>query len=221
MIMGMIILTACSLKENTELTSSLDAEENIGIDDSFRINEITYSRIKADWHIYQDAQELVEASVLVVLGKVTGISFQVLDQRTALLPTEKTEEWNRSLYTMYDIDIITMYKGSPIKSTQVRMIGGLKDSYLEEQVAVLGKDIEKGIPLMEDMPEIKIGETYLFALYQYEDTAPTLLNLEQSVFDLHELDKKDRFSFISVKDVISYFGKDKWEEFQQSNETAP
>ena len=53
-----------------------------------------------DWPIYKDVTELTEAANVILLGKVTDISFQVLDDRTARPPSEETEEWNRSLNTI-------------------------------------------------------------------------------------------------------------------------
>lgn len=166
-------------------------------------NEITYRSISADWPFYQNVQDLVDKSTLIVLGNVTSISFEVLDTRTARPATNETAEHNRSLYTLYEIDIIEQYKGNPVYTTQVRVLGGMKDIYLEEQAAVLGEDIKNGIPILENTPAINIGETYLFVLYQYEDTAPTLLNLEQSVFDLDS--EENQSSLISAESIISHF----------------
>ena len=70
---------------------------------------------------------------------------------------------------------------------------------------------------MDDMPEIQIGESYLLALYQYQDTIPTLINVEQGIFDTREPLTKDSYSNVSLKDVVSFFGADKWNEFEQSN----
>ena len=177
--------------------------------------EVKYNTMSADWPIYKDVKELVEAANVILLGKVTDISFQVLDDRTAQPPSEETEEWNRSLNTIYDVDVITLYKGDSLENVKIRMLGRQQNVRVEEQLAALGEDAEKRIPIMEGMPEIKIGETYLFVLYQYKDTMPTLVNVEQGVYELHDPLAKDKYSFISPKDIISYFGEDKWKMFQE------
>lgn len=168
-------------------------------------DEITYQTISADWPFYEDIQDLVEHSTLIVAGTITDISFQLLDARTALPVTGETEERYRCLYTMYTIDVTERYKGDPIESTQVRIIGGRENDYLEEQTTALGDDIKNGIPLLENMPELKIGETYLFALYQYEDTAPTPVNLTQGILCLNHSGLQDQSSPISAETIRSYF----------------
>ena len=178
--------------------------------------EVTYSTMSADWTIYGSAQELVEDANTVFIGKVTGISFQVLNSMVALPPTEETEERNYELYTIYDVDVITSYMGEASKSTQVRMCGGLMDYRVEEQLEVMkvgnawGSDY--GIPIMEGSKRFEIGETYLFALYQFDTGVPTPMNLEQSVYNIHNPFEKHALD-ITAKDVISTFGKNKWDIF--------
>ena len=210
---AVLVLASCSASQNpsSENSSVVDADMN----GSSVAYEVDYNTMSADWPIYKDVTELTEAANVILLGKVTGISFQVLDDRTAQPPSEETEEWNRSLNTIYDVDVITSYKGDSLKNIKVRMLGGQKGVYVEEQLSALGEDAKNGIPIMEGMPEIKIGETYLFVLYQYKDTMPTLVNVGQGVYELHDPLAKDQYSFVSPKDIISYFGKDKWDEFQE------
>jgi hypothetical protein len=210
---AVLVLASCSASQNpsSENSSVVDADMN----GSSVAYEVDYNTMSADWPIYKDVTELTEAANVILLGKVTDISFQVLDDRTARPPSEETEEWNRSLNTIYDVDVITSYKGDSLENIKVRMLGGQKGVRVEEQLAALGEDAENGIPIMEGMPEIKIGETYLFVLYQYKDTMPTLVNVGQGVYELHDPLAKDQYSFVSPKDIISYFGKDKWEEFKE------
>jgi len=167
--------------------------------------------MNADWPTYQNAPDLVAKANQVFTGEVTNISFQMLDMKTAQPVTEKTEEWNRSLYTIYTVEVDTLYKGSVKKNAQIRMSGGIQGRYVNEQLAVLGKDAEKGIPVMSERPEVVIGRTYLFVLYQYENTIPTPLNLDQGIFDLRN--PFEEHPHMTAKDVISSFGQDKWDTF--------
>lgn len=213
LVVAVLILASCSSGQNPSNENPLVADTDMN--GSSVAHEVDYNTMSADWPIYKDVTELTEAADAILLGKVTGISFQVLDDRTAQPPSDETEEWSRSLNTIYDIDVITSYKGDSLKNIKVRMLGGQKAVFVEEQLAALGEDAEKGIPILEGMPEIKIGETYLFVLYQYKDTMPTLVNVGQGAYEIHDPLAKDQYSFVSPKDIISYFGQDKWDEFKE------
>lgn len=180
---------------------------------SFDPNNVSFTGISADWPYYPDTESLIDRSNTVVLGTVTGISFQLLDIRTARPITKETKESDVQLYTLYDIEIMEQYKGDLGTHTQVRVLGGLRDQYLEEQVSVLGDRAAYGIPCMEGIPEINMGGTYLFVLYQYEDTAPTLLNPTQSVFSYSS--PGTATPEISLQSIVSYFGEGEWEQLQE------
>ena len=201
------------------------------------VEEVAYVSSEAFYCPYLTAQDLVEDASLVVIGKVTGISFQMLDTRTSLPPTEKTERADRRIHTIYSIDVITSYKGEAGKSTQLRIYGGLKDYRVDEQLKMIKEANafpDDGIQIEENIPEIKIGETYLFALYQFENYTPTNLIPDQSIYSLdnpfdkhvignHELENPAKYykaetneygrPLMSAKDVISVFGEDKWDAF--------
>lgn len=217
----LLFASACSAPTG-DVNSKASSPNEKNTDDFFDANNITYSTISAEWASYQDAQSLIQDSNLVLLGTVKDISFQILDIRTARPVTDETDEWNICLYTIYDIDIIEQYKGNWVgESTQIRMLGGLKDVNLVEQVTLLNENdlVSNEIPILTDMPPINIGETYLFVLYQYEDTIPTLLNLNQSVFSLESTTFEAEASCVSVKDIVSYFGEPEWITFQEIVQT--
>ncbi len=161
-----------------------------------------------------------------------------MDAKTSLPPTEETEDYYRWLNTIYDLEIITSYKGGVFYPAQIRTDGGLKDYRVEEQLEVMRSGnayhYGNGIPIMEGIPEIKIGEIYLFVLGQFETGLPSNLIPQQSFYNLQnpfkkntlgeiELDdpakyyseKKDPYGnpIISAKDVISTFGQEKWNDF--------
>jgi len=164
---------------------------------------VTYNPIRGDWPEYKNASEVVEKADLVFEGKVTGISFQVLDARTSLPPTSDTEEWNRSLHTVYDVEIISTYKGSAQGRIQVKMDGGIRGVRVDEQLKVLGADASKGIPVVEGMPVLAIGKTYLFVVKKNGTFPASILNTNQSVYDLANSSAKQ--SNISANDVIAIF----------------
>ena len=191
-----------------------------------------YGTIQGDWPVYQNASELVDSAKLVFTGRVTGISFQMLDLRDPETIGDDIDDWHYNLFTMYDVDIITSYKGEARKSIQVRMMGGLKDYQVEEQLELLAQYNKQYIPILEGHVEYKVGETYLFVLHQYMDVSPTPMNLTQGAYNLHDPFKKytigsydlddsyyikavDDYGnpIISAKDVILTFGREKWESF--------
>ena len=208
-------LTSCSSNENpiSDNKSLVDLDT-----EGKQIEEkAVYTSSIADWPIYEDVEELMEAGNVILLGKVTDISFQVLDSRTGQPPSEDTQEVDRSLYTIYDLDVITSYKGDSHETIKIRVLGGLEHIYEEEQLKALEEESQKAIPIIKGKPNITIDETYLFVLHQYEDTMPTLVNMEQGVYDTSDPFKKDWFSFLSAKEIISSIGEDKWDEFNKGN----
>ncbi|MCL2487924.1 MAG: hypothetical protein FWE80_04505 [Oscillospiraceae bacterium] len=201
------------------------------------VAEAQYFTQEALCYPFQNGRELAEEADLVFTGRVTGIFFQVLDDTNALPPTEKTEKSRRRLYTIYDIDVAEIYKGENRNSIQFRVAGGVRDYRAEEQMKLM-KNMDAwpddGILLQEGMPEIKIGEVYLFALGQFKTGLPTNFNPRQSFYNLRDPFKKNCIanrepddpaeyysedkdangsSIISAKDVISAFGEQAWDAF--------
>ena len=117
----------------------------------------------------------------------------------------------------------------------MKVVGGVKDYRIEEQLAVVKKMNafpSGGIVILESMPNIVKGETYLFALGQGKTEIYLNMTPQQSIFSLNDPFKRQGFNehtnssryysetvdeygspLISAKDVISVFGKDKWEAF--------
>ena len=146
--------------------------------------------------------------------KITDISFEILDRTTAKPPTSDSETENCYLNTIYSVEVITAYKGNSAGTIKVRMLGGLEGVYVKEQIAVLGDKANKGIPIMDGSPNLEIGQTYLFVLYQYSDTMPTLVNVQQGVYGIDDPLAKDDHSYVSLKEIISSFGEDNWVAFE-------
>jgi hypothetical protein len=213
------LLSACSKNQNIKPENSSGSDEVIS---SFA-NNVVYNSVFADYPIYRNVEELMSSSlsqipVEILIGKVTDISFQMLDSTTGLPPTDKTEERHNELCTIYSIDVITSYTDNTSKLIKIRVRGGLKYIYVKEQLEVLDKYSSNSINIVEDMPEIKIGETYLFSLAVFEGTDPCLINLEQGIINIRTAYKKDSFGYISATDIISYFGENKLVEFENKKE---
>lgn len=209
-ILAAILLSGCSGKNKIQ-------ENNISsaVQDSVSPveKEVRYIELSADWPVYKRVDELIKAAEIVVLGKITGVSFQVLDMKTGFPPTKDSEERYCCLHAIYDVEVDTVYKGNTDGKLQFALEGGIKEKYLEEQLAAIADFGEEEIPVMAGMQEINVGETYLLVLYQYENAIPTLVNPKQGVYQIDDPLQKDAYSYVSPKEIISYFGEDKWTAF--------
>ena len=232
--------------------SACAAQSGGGINDPDPAQTVAYSdyaSVQSDWLVWKTAKEMVEFEYAhqAFIGKITGISFQVHDRSTGLPPeegalekhvrergVEANPEWIFELVTIYDVEVIAQYKGETASKLQFKMMGGLRDVRVEEQLAVMKEYGLKYIHLLEDSPEIKIGGTYLLVLGQLGNGLPSPLNPIQAIYDLRDPFQKNTFSrelpeppgsyydkswdentgsFISARDVISAFGEEKWDVF--------
>ena len=175
--------------------------------------EVQYSYMEALYRPFKNVQELVESADIVYIGKVTGISFQMLDLTTALPPTKDTEDRHIKLHTIYDIDVEIAYKGYESKQSKIRMLGGIMNYCIEEQLEILKEYSQEGILVMEEEVNLEIGEIYLVTLCDFgTGIIPTNMFPDQSIYNLHDPFEKHTKN-ITAKDVISTFGQDKWDEF--------
>lgn len=163
------------------------------------------AQIQADWPYYESTEELIAHSDLIFTGEVTGISFQMLDSRTALPPTDETDRQDVILYTIYDISVTKQFKGQTESTEQIRIIGGLADSFFEEQLDALGENADPVIPVVAGHPDIQFGETYLFLLAQSGNTLPTPVNMDQSIY---RMDGQDPPSNTEAERILSYLQKE-------------
>lgn len=216
---------ACSDKESVQIVE-------------MQFPEGHYTVMGADWPIYGSAKELTDFSDLVFAGEVTGIDFEILDSSGEPY-TESAPQYSRNLCTVYTVAVHTLYKGDAEKTVKVRVMGGMPGYREKEQLEAI-KSAEAGIdsemiPVMNNYPKVQcnIGEYYLFVLCQFETGCPTIVNVDQSIFQLKEPTKKNTIGFlnkdyyfgnkdafgrplISAEDVISCFGVDELMIFQKA-----
>ena len=207
-----VILSACAETVN-------DTHKDINWD----ISGDYLTLFSCEYMVNETPKELVDAADMVFIGKVKSLSFEILDWETGLPPTEQTEEKNKKLYTNYTVEVITSYKGDVSGTFTFKEYGGVRDRYIDEQIIALTEVKEH--PTISDILVaerenyiIEEGHIYLFSLYKLNDGSFTLLTPDtQSAFPVENVEEKDQFGCISAKDVISYFGEDKWNEFNASN----
>jgi hypothetical protein len=243
LVFSMIILIACS--------ESIGANDYIVESNNIPLSEVNLSKSDianvyfypqtASYSLSWNVQELIETADLVVMGEVTGISFKVLDATTAFAPTEETKDTHRWLHTIYDVRVITTYKGRAADNLQIRVMGGAKDIYVEEQLKLI-KEMRAWPEILEwpdeirvepNLPPLVTGEAYLFTLADYEAEGPTNIHPRQTIHSLnnpfekqHHIHDNYRSSafysqnendyghpLISAYDIISEFGDEAWDAF--------
>ncbi|MCI8634595.1 MAG: hypothetical protein HFJ05_03205 [Eubacterium sp.] len=169
-------LSDYSRREVIDTAKTYDAGESnakLGVTgDKLLEAEKTVTVLQADYPKYNTAEELVEYSNLVFTGTVKNIEYQMIDVSTDKEPDEDTGfvDDEEMPYTLYTIDVDKVYKGSIESSTIiVRRVGGIfgSDEYI-----------------VENASEIAKGKKYLFVAKTYEDTYPSLLNADQSSYDM-------------------------------------
>ena len=206
--------------------------------ESMKLPEGPYVITTSDWPLYSSAKDLINNADLVFIGKITGIDFDVLDSSNALPVSETTPHYARQLYTIYTVEISQTYKGDTTDITKIRIMGGVVDYNIDTQLEVMeiGNAFakENGIPILDNYYKVqcKIGNSYIFTLRQFETGYPTIMNVDQSVFDLNDPTRKqtignnpnvyysgskDEYNcpLISAKDVIMEFGKKEWTSFNE------
>ena len=145
-ILGTFTLSACKTNGNKDS------------DESHSTNNL-YGSIEAEWPTYSDAHALAEKSNVVFTGKIIGIDFQMLNIKTAEPATKDTEIKDAMLYTIYDVEVSSSYKGSVNEIANFRIEGGLMDYRVEEQLSILEEYSHDYIPIMEHNVKYDIGET--------------------------------------------------------------
>ena len=210
------------------LMLSACAETKNEFDINWDISGDYLTLFSAQYEVFETPNELADMADMVFIGKVKSLSFEILDQHTGLPPTEQTEERDKKLYTNYTVEVLTSYKGGASGTFTFKEYGGVRDRYIDEQIIALTKVKEQ--PTISDIPVceyenyiLEEGHTYLFSLDKLDSGFFCLLNPDkQSAFPVENVEEKDQFGYLSVKDVISYFGEDKWNEFRAGNiaETA-
>lgn len=168
---------------------------------------VQFGSIEVDWQVYSSAEEIIEHGDIIVSGRVTDISFAMLDKHTGKVVDANTKDSEAELCTIYNVDVITPYKGWSKEKLQIRMEGGLEDYMVDEQIKVLKEHGGDKILYLSDPPKIDLGKEYLFVLGQFEGTLPCIINSAQTAFPLNDRTSKEKYSNASVDDIIWQFCK--------------
>lgn len=68
------------------------------------------------------------------------------------------------------------------------------------------------------MVDISKGETYLFMLAQFDDSLPTIANVEQSIYNISEAlsNETGQSGAITIQEIVKCFGANEWKNIEGS-----
>lgn len=148
--------------------------------------KVHQSIIYADWVVYETAEELAEKADNIFEGKITSISFAMVDLNTGR--TLKSEEPGTQpmLHTIYTVEVTRSLKGKNDDVTSFCIIGGIPGKYEKEQYSTLssfyGRSEELNLPILDKRKELAVGESYLFLTCRLGGDYDQIVNIEQFAF---------------------------------------
>lgn len=155
----------------------------------------------ADWPWYSTVGEIVDASTEIYSGKITGISFEIVDLTTGKADrSPDIESAHRMLYTLYTVAVTDSYKGETVSEKVICITGGMagyneKEQYdLLESSGLLNK--YHGIPVTEKIRSLKIGSEYLFCTARTAGDYDHIINPDQFAYQLDSENAKKIIHFV-------------------------
>lgn len=174
-----ICLVSCGQSE--QITSDKRKEEsNVTSEQEIQkntgdVNQVIV-RSSADYPEYEDAESLVKASDAIFSGIVLDITKEDLC-------VSKGKDAEKLPYIIYEVKMDTLYKGQ----------------VTEEVLKIKHFDTRSE----EDVPRIAKGVPYLFLVEVYDDSYPSLVNADQSFFEL-DAEKKGTKKYNSNRETEDY-----------------
>lgn len=161
-------------------------------------DSVKYEEFSLDYPYYNTVSDLAGKANQVFSGRVTNISFELLNMIT-MQPLKDGEDTQWAMIcTIYEIEAEKVYAGSPT-IVKLRIEGGISSGFEQEQTTLLGSD---KIPVMEGAPVLYVGDKYLFALYHADDSEySSILNPQQSIY----AENGSKTGEFSADEIISYY----------------
>src|SRR5699024_2987096 len=179
----LILLSGCG---NIPNTSQMSVE-------SFGQAEVIKQVMIEDYPMYDTAQNLVDAADLVFTGKVENITYEMMDIKMESGPDSMTglEEASKVPYTIFEIKVSNIYKGNTTDETiSLKRPGGNFDTIVYE---------------LEGATPINQGEEYLFVAQTFENFYPSLVNVDQAVYDLNAPAVLSEDNTITLSQILLLF----------------
>ena len=180
---------------DSDMTDSSASSENT--------SDIKISYFRADWPHYDSVQTLVSASDNVFEGKLTNIYFDIVDLKTGYSASKNSEASDLYLYTVYEIDVNTSYKGVNADKICIKVIGGIAGYKEMEQYAKMNEyDLYKdevGLLVLEQVEPLTLGETYLFLTCGPSGPYHNIVSDTQFAYNVSGADQTSPFTFNEIK----------------------
>lgn len=169
--------------------------------------------ILVDCFIYNSLDSMTAAADRIVEGRVTNISFVVLNDYTGEPPTASDDPRDNMIWTIYEVQVKNTYKGQRERKVNISVIGGIQGYREAEQVALLKRYQEKGMyredPVLHYLDGFnppKIGESYLFLMSELKNSQGShLINHLQGLYRVGDDTKIWDFSYEDVKSYLSIY----------------
>ena len=139
-----------------------------------------------DWPEYNTPEEIAAAANNIYVGKVTDISFELIDYHTGKPAASFVSGSTQLLYTVYTIEVDSSLKGTSPTIVKIAREGGTKgydDEALDKLLKKYGME-SVIIAMPDDTLSLSLGETYLFCTYRAFDTYDWIINPTQYAFSL-------------------------------------
>ncbi len=149
--------------------------------------------IQADWPYYRTSEDIIKAATNIYIGKVTNISFEILDMKTGQIDRSKeSTSTTRMLYTVYTISVRDSIKGDNPKEIKICYTGGLSNYHTAEQYNLLSQSSlltkYNGIPIINSDCSLAIDKEYLFCTLRTTTEFDFILNPTQFA---HHIDSEN------------------------------
>lgn len=165
----------------------------------------------AYWITYDTLLELDENVDYVFEGKVINITFGVQSSGNPgvfiTIPPSDVGDFRLTLYTIYEIEVVSQYKGSTEPSILLAVEGGMMGYKEQEQFDILSACgwPYKGLQLMNDAKYLEIGRTYLFSSFDTQYGYLGSLSPYQFALEPGEVPKRGSVVLPSYDEIIAFY----------------
>lgn len=186
----------------TSTSSNLAPTNNDPIPTDTAPSDLKYSTMYMDWPGYPTVDKLIEASTNVFEGKLIKISFHTPSFKDSSSGRTYTE-----LYTIYEFEVSSSYKGKNVGTVRVGIPGGMEGYKVDEQYNTMvyaGIYQEKlGIPVMGGYTHLTIGETYLIVTKDLGNDFLDILSPNRFSYLPDRTNQTSNFAYQEIKDYLS------------------
>lgn len=200
------VLVVCAIVAVPSIINNfiITKDEDVNVDslpEKYSEYPIISLHSSADWPWYSTAGEIVDASTEIYSGKITGITFEIVDLVTGKADrSPDSESTHRMLYTLYSIEVTDSYKGESVSEKVICITGGLAGYNEKEQYDLLESsgllDKYHGIPVTEKIRSLKIGSEYLFCTARTAGDYDHIINPDQFAYQLDSKNAKKIIHFV-------------------------